>query len=216
MEYLLYFVATFSALCVALPVHEWAHAYVAYKQGDPTAKTFGRMTLAPFAHFDLWGFLCLFLLGFGWAKPVPVDSRNFKNPKKSDFLVSIAGVCANLITGTFFIIISTAISNFAPNYAVEWGAYGRCLYIFLSAVIDLNFVLAFFNMLPIYPLDGFRVIENFSKPNNGFINFMRRYSNVILIVLVLFTYVLDIYFMYTAQNMIYGITWVFNKFWGLF
>lgn len=216
MDTLIYLIAMVSALFIAMPVHEWAHAYVAYKQGDPTAKTYGRMTLAPTAHFDFWGFVCLFVLGFGWAKPVPVDSRNFKNPKRSDFLVSIAGVCANLITGTFFIFISCLLNRFAPSYVTDWGYYGKCLYLFLNFVIQINFVLAFFNILPIYPLDGFRVIETFSKPNNSFVNFMRRYSNLILIVLVLFTYVLDIYFAYTADYLIYGLTWVFDKFFGLF
>ncbi len=216
MEIFLYIIATFSALCIALPVHEWAHAYVAYKQGDPTAKTLGRLTLAPFAHFDFIGFLCLFVFGFGWAKPVPIDSRNFKNGKKSDFLVSIAGVCANLITGVFFIILSCGLHRFAPNFATDWGIYGYCLNIFLQVVIQLNFVLAFFNILPIYPLDGFRVIETFSKPNNRFVIFMKRYSNLILIILVLFTYFLDYYFAYTAGQLISGLTWVFDKFFGLF
>lgn len=216
MGILIYIVALLSALCIAMPVHEWAHAYVAYKQGDPTAKTYGRLTLAPFAHFDKWGFLCLLLFHFGWAKPVPVDSRNFKHGKLSDFLVSIAGICANLVTGTVFIIISCALNKFAPNYMYDWGYYGACLYTFLAFVIELNFVLAFFNLLPIYPLDGFRVVETFTKPNNGFVNFMKKYSNIILIILVLFTYFLDYYFLYTADGLINGLTWVFDKFFGLF
>ena len=215
MEIFLSVLATFSALCIALPVHEWAHAYVAYKQGDHTAKVMGRMTLAPFAHFDVWGFLCLFFLGFGWAKPVPIDPRNFKNGKKSNLLVSLAGIFANLITGTVFIIISCALNAFAPNFVIEWGAYGYSLQVFLISVIELNFVLAFFNLLPIYPLDGFRVIENYTQPNNSFVNFMKRYSTIILIVVVVLTSVLDYYFSFTAGNLISWITSAFDYLFGL-
>lgn len=208
--------AIFSALCVAIPVHEWAHAYIAHKQGDDTAKVMGRMTLAPFAHFDVWGFLCMFFLGFGWAKPVPVDVRNLKHGKKSNFLVSIAGILANLVTGTFFIMISCALNTFFPNYITVLGFYGYALNIFLDTVISLNFVLAFFNILPIYPLDGFRIVETYAKPNSGYVNFMRRYSNVILILLVLFSGILTIYFNHTAGYLKELITSLFNSLFGLF
>ena len=213
---LILFVVQISALCIALPVHEWAHAYVAYRQGDSTAKYEGRMTLAPHVHFDLFGFLCLYLIGFGWAKPVPVDSRNFKHPKRSGILVSLAGIFANLIVGTILIIISCALARFCPNYAVSWGYYGFALNNFLAYAISINFVLAFFNILPVYPLDGFRVVETLSKNNNSFVEFMRRYSMIILLVLVLFTYVFDFYFTYTAGKTIEGLTFVFDKFFALF
>lgn len=213
---LLNFLALFSALCIALPVHEWAHAYVAHKQGDDTAKTMGRMTLAPFAHFDAWGFICLMFLGFGWAKPVPVDQRNLKHGKKSDFLVSIAGVTANLITGIIFIMISCALNTFVPTFATSWGLYGYTLNAFLNSVISINFTLLFFNILPIYPLDGFRVVETFASPNSSFTNFMRKYSKAIIIVLIIFSGFLDIYFSFTATPLINGITYIFDSLFGLF
>ena len=215
MDFLLTILATFSALCIALPVHEWAHAYVSNKQGDPTAKIMGRMTLAPFAHFDLWGFVCLYFFGFGWAKPVPIDTRNFKHGKKSEVLVSLAGIFANLITGIAFIMVSSALKTFVPDYMIAWGKYGYALQLFFSNVISLNFGLAFFNLLPIYPLDGFRVIETFTKPNNGFITFMKRYSTIILIVVVVLTSVLDYYFAFTAGNLIKWITSAFDYLFGL-
>ena len=204
-----------SAILVSIAVHEWAHAYAAYKQGDPTAKTLGRMTLAPFSHVDLWGFVCLLFLGFGWAKPVPVDPRNFKNYKKSSFIVSIAGILANLVSGTIFIIISCALDNFVPNYVTDWGIYGYALNLFLANVININFVLAFFNLLPIYPLDGFKIIETFAKPDSAFINFMRKYSRIILIAVVLFTFVLEFYFSYTAYVLIDLLQNAFNSLFGL-
>jgi len=216
MHGLILFVVQISALFLALPVHEWAHAYVAYKQGDATAKYSGRMTLAPHAHFDLWGFLFLYFFGFGWAKPVPVNSTNFKNPKKSGILVSLAGITANLIVGTILIIISSALARFCPNYVAEWGYYGYALKNFLASAISINFVLVFFNILPIYPLDGFRVIESLSsKPKNSFLEFMRRYSWAILLLLILFTYIFDLYFTYTAGMTIEGISYVFDKLFSL-
>ncbi|MBQ8468771.1 MAG: site-2 protease family protein [Clostridia bacterium] len=205
-----------SALLVALPVHEWAHAFVAYKQGDPTAKLSGRMTLAPFSHFDFFGFLCLLFLGFGWARPVPVDERNFKHPTKSQILVSLAGIFANIIVGTIFIIISCALNKFVPDYATSWGIYGYALKAFLTYAISINFVLVFFNILPIYPLDGFRVVESLSRPGNSFVEFMRRYSIIILILLIMFTYVIDLYLTHTAGNVIKGLTVLFDKFFALF
>lgn len=210
------FAMQISALFLALPVHEWAHAYVAYKQGDSTSKHAGRLTLAPHAHFDILGFLCLYLFGFGWAKPVPIDSRNFKNSKKSGVLVALAGVTANFIVGTLLIIISAALMHFAPNYIADWGYYGYALSCFLKYAISINFVLVFFNILPVYPLDGFRVIETFAKPNNVFVDFMRRYSRIILLILVLFTYVFELYFTYTAGVVIDGLTWLFTKFFAIF
>jgi len=205
-----------SALLVALPVHEWAHAFVAYKQGDSTAKFAGRMTLAPFKHFDLFGFMFLLLFGFGWAKPVPIDERNFKHPTRSGILVALAGVAANFIQGTIFIIISCALTRFFPNYATQWGIYGYALKAFLYYVTVINFVLVFFNILPIYPLDGFRVVETLSSPHNTFVDFMRRYSTIIMFILILLTYVFEIYFQYTAGGTIDGLTWLFTKFFALF
>jgi Zn-dependent protease len=93
------------AILIGMTVHEWAHAYAAYKLGDPTAKNLGRMTLNPIAHFDIFGFLCLLLVGFGWAKPVPINSRNFKHFRRDDIIVSLAGITMNLIVAFLFSFI---------------------------------------------------------------------------------------------------------------
>ena len=84
-------------ILVGLSFHEWGHAYAAYKRGDPTARNLGRMTVNPLAHIDPLGFLSLLILGFGWAKPVPVSTRNFKSPRKDELIVSLAGITVNLI-----------------------------------------------------------------------------------------------------------------------
>jgi len=182
-QILLEILAYFSALLVALSFHEFAHAFVAYKNGDPTAKVTGRLTLKPFSHFDAIGFVCLLLFGIGWAKPVPVDFRNFKNPKKSGFLVSIAGVSLNLLMGFLLILIYTLLVAFWPAiFSVS--VYGTMLYYFLNYAILINFALAFFNILPIYPLDGFRVVESFAHPENTYVSFIKRFGPFILLFLL--------------------------------
>lgn len=214
-NYLMFAIIQINALILCIGVHEWAHAFVANKQGDPTAKTLGRMTIAPHAHFDIFGFLCLYLFGFGWAKPVPIDSRNFKHGKTSKLLVALAGITANLVFGIVLIITRCALYKWAPNFYTDWGFYGKVLENFLVIAIQMNFVLILFNILPLYPLDGYKVVETYAKPNSNFLTFMQRYSFIFLLVFVLFTSLLDYYFVYTAGYTIYGIEWIFNKIFGL-
>ena len=96
------------AILIGLTVHEWAHAYAAYRLGDPTARNLGRMTLNPLAHVDLFGFLMLLLVGFGWAKPVPVNPRNFKNYRRDDIIVSLAGIFTNVVIAFLFSFVYVA------------------------------------------------------------------------------------------------------------
>ena len=195
-----YFIAYVMALCVAMSFHEFAHAFIATTQGDYTPKVLGRCTLAPHVHFDILGFISLMLLGFGWAKPVPVDPRNFKKGKKSNFLVEIAGITTNIILGSVFLFIMMLISKFAPNFFVS-SLYGTMVYMFLNLSVSLNFSLAFFNLLPIYPLDGFKIVENFSKYDNKFVAFMKAYSNIIYIAIIVLG-IFEYYFYYTAGQVI--------------
>ena len=139
------------AILVALSFHEWAHAYAAYKLGDPTARNMGRMTINPFAHIDPLGFLTLLLFRFGWAKPVPISTRYFKNARRDELIVSLAGVAANLILaflsmGVLYIFIFTTGVNQA----------GMELF---SNFFFLNISLCIFNLLPIPPLDGYHVAQ---------------------------------------------------------
>lgn len=210
---LIYIVAYFMALFIAMPFHEFAHAFAAKREGDYTAVAYKRYTLAPLAHVDLSGLLFLFLFGFGWAKPVPVDERNFKRGRKSKFLVAIAGIVTNLILGIIFLFVYVLLLKICPNFLVN-NYYGILLETFLLISISLNFLLAFFNLLPIYPLDGFRIIQSFTGPNNGFVNFMSRYSFIIYIILLL-SGALYIYYSYTAELLIEVLLKLFCKILGV-
>lgn len=166
-------------ILVGLSFHEWAHAYAAYKRGDPTARNLGRMTVNPLAHIDLIGFISLVILGFGWAKPVPVNTRNFKKPRTDELIVSLAGIIVNLILGALFMILWFVLallpySNDILNTMVQY-----CYVI--------NFSLAVFNLLPIPPLDGYRVVQCLFLNGKTYkvFSFLERYSYVILIAVLL-------------------------------
>jgi Zn-dependent protease len=139
---------SFIGFFICLSVHEAAHAYVADKLGDPTAKYLGRMTLNPLAHIDIIGTVIVpvFLIisglpAFGWAKPVLIDIRNFRNPRLGNFLTALAGPMANLI----FALILAVIIKFIPAAS------------FLILLVRINVILAIFNLIPIPPLDGSKV-----------------------------------------------------------
>lgn len=209
----MYGIAYVMALFVAMPFHEFAHAFVAKKEGDYTAVALRRYTLAPLSHIDVKGLICLLLFGFGWAKPVPVDERNFKRGRISKFLVSIAGIVTNLILGIMFLFLYYLILKLFPSFYLSC-YYGSLVQMFLSLSVSLNFAFAFFNLIPIYPLDGFRIVESFTGWNNKFIAFMKKYSTVIYLVIV-FSSVFEIYFSYTAGYLISGLSKLFIKILGL-
>ena len=120
------------AILVALAFHEWAHAYAAYKLGDPTAYNLGRMTLNPLAHIDLIGLIMMMLVRFGWAKPVPVSTRNFKHPRRDEIIVSLAGVAMNLVLAfvTMLIFFGLMVAGKAGNAALNTIFYLSLLHIF--------------------------------------------------------------------------------------
>ncbi len=151
---------------LAIVIHEWAHAQVATWCGDQTAKNAGRLTLNPAAHYDPWGTIFFPLLGaitgfaiIGWARPVPVDARNFKKYNHGLFWVSFAGPLSNLILGTasafFYAIVATKVSSEFEYYKIFLGM--------LSFSVYINFILAFFNLIPLPPLDGSKMVSAFLK-----------------------------------------------------
>lgn len=191
------FIAFLSALFITMPFHEFAHAFAASKEGDYTARAMKRYTLAPFAHIDMTGLLLLLFFGFGYAKPVPVDLRNLKHGRRSEIFVALAGVVTNIILGVVFALIYGFLKNIWPALFENYGFLSMLYDFFFQYMVLLNFVFAFFNILPIYPLDGFRVVEACTKPGNGYVEFMKRYGFFVLLALLLTT-ALDYYLAYTG------------------
>jgi len=150
---------------LAIVVHEWAHGYMAKRFGDLTAEQAGRLTLNPAAHVDMMGTVIFPIVGvmiggmaFGWAKPVPVNSRNFKNIKSGIFWVSFAGPLANLVLGILSSLILVLSSKYAPDFALKNSIEGM-----LQFSIFINFILMGFNLIPLPPLDGSRMVASFLK-----------------------------------------------------
>ena len=176
----LQFLYVLPAILIGLTVHEWAHAYAAYRLGDPTARNLGRMTLNPLAHIDPIGFAMLLLVGFGWAKPVPVTPRNFKYYRRDDIIVSLAGIATNLIVAFLFSFVYVA-------GILKWGlATNEAFMSIIGSIITINLTLAIFNLIPFYPLDGSHVAESLlmHKMPRVFM-FLRQYGQWILLALLL-------------------------------
>ncbi len=172
---------------VSLSFHEWAHGFVAYKQGDPTPKATGRLTLNPLAHIDTTGFIIFFLLGVGWAKPVPINPNNFKKYRSGIAKVSIAGVAANLI----LCVIGSLLYVVALNTI---GDSGDIVVLLAFMLMWTNACLLIFNMLPIYPLDGFNFISSFMRGDNKFVQGNIKYAGKIFIAIILIDLFADLIF----------------------
>ncbi len=186
-----------AVLFVFVP-HEFAHAFVAYKCGDPTAKMQGRLTLNPVKHVDPAGFVLCILTGFGWAKPVPIYPYNFRHYRKGLFLTAIAGVVTNYIIA----FIAYPIFLLLALYAVPAVTVGVQAVEFFEEVFYLIFAYSLsvfvFNLLPLYPLDGFRVVESLTREVNPVRRFLRNYGRYILLILVLESFLCDILSSYTS------------------
>ena len=186
-EKLLRIVGFLSAATIAICFHEYAHAYAAYKLGDPTAKDNDRLTLNPLVHFEPVGLIMFLLVGFGFARPVPVNPNNFRDYRKGLLITSFAGVFANLIQAIigFGLMVGFGYLYFGYNTEITALYYVFYFIFFFSLYWTLlNAALIAFNLLPIFPLDGFRVLESLCKRENGYIRFMRKYGSYVLIGIV--------------------------------
>lgn len=148
------------ALLAAISIHEFAHAWMADRLGDPTPRLDGRLTLNPLAHLDLVGTLLLLIARFGWGKPVRFDPYNLKNPRRDAALISLAGATANLLlAGLCAITLRIMPLIFIPSSVALFNSLDSIVVGLLQAIIVLNVSLGIFNLIPIHPLDGFKVVE---------------------------------------------------------
>ena len=169
------------AVVIGLTFHEFAHAYVAHLCGDDTAKNLGRMTLNPLAHIDWVGFLCMMLMGFGWAKPVPVNPRNYRgNQRRADIFVSVAGVTMNLLIATVVMFL-----RYFLWYVLK--LQNDITDTILFYIVYLNLGLMVFNLIPVPPLDGSHIAEDLLAPKVGIEPFLwlKRNSMFVLIGVIL-------------------------------
>ncbi len=178
------YICVFLAVMIVLPFHEFAHAFAAVKCGDDTPRVNGRYSLNPFAHFDVVGLVCFVLVGFGWAKPVPINPYNFRNYKRGLVWVSVAGVLTNLILA-FIAYPLYRLSMFLPDLAL----FDDVLQNTLRLVFQLNLTFCVFNLLPFYPLDGFRIIDATVNHSNPVYRFLRNYGQYVLLALIVLSFI---------------------------
>ena len=205
MEMILLILAISAVFIISLSFHEWAHGFVAYKQGDATPKVAGRLTLNPLAHTDPMGFVMFLCLGIGWAKPVPVNPNNFKKFRSGIAMVSLAGVTMNFILcviGSFFYILTLNLIGDSQDILViifEW-------------LMFANACLMVFNLLPIYPLDGFNFISSFMRGDNKFVQANIRNSGKIFTIILFADLFLELFAGYSIIGFIISwlASWIYN------
>lgn len=170
---------TAPAVLIAISMHEFAHGYVSYKLGDMTPKLDGRLTLNPFKHLDIWGTICLLFFHFGWAKPVRVNTRNYKNRRRDMILVAAAGPVMNFILAFIFMLFFGIFYKYGNGGLISGYLRVLCYY---TAVLNVG--LGVFNLIPLPPLDGSNILAELVPSVEQFFLKIRRYSFAILAILL--------------------------------
>lgn len=190
-SYLISLLLSLPIVLLALSVHECAHGFAADRLGDPTARYMGRLTINPLKHLNPIGFACMMLCGFGWANPVPIDSRYFKKPRRDIALVSLAGPLSNLLLAFLFLLLLRFVGfgwiarhPFATQLGADFASYLLLLFYY---GIFMNTTLAVFNLLPIPPLDGSKILFALLPPRYYFkiAPYERQISLVLMLLLLL-------------------------------
>lgn len=190
LDYIIGLLISLVAFFLSISCHEFAHGYVAYKMGDPTAKLNGRLTLNPIKHFDLFSILFFVVFRFGWAKGVPVDSRYFKNQKHGMVYSALAGPVTNVLLAFIFTVILNLLYKMSFTSELIFNIF-KYIAMFCQYMISVNAMLAIFNLIPIPPLDGSKIFFAV-LPENLYFKVLSydRYMMIISLVLV-YTGVLD-------------------------
>ncbi len=187
MDNLLYYALTAFAVLFTLAAHEFAHAYAAYRLGDSTARSLGRLTLNPLKHLDIVGAICMLFFRVGWAKPVPINARNFKNPKRDFAITAVAGPVLNILLAFIFAFLYLLALSLANRYAMGLDGFARVLLenflLLLFIFHSVNIGLGLFNLIPIPPFDGSRLL-NVIFPPRIYFGIMRHERKIYLGVLV--------------------------------
>ena len=200
-------------MMLALSLHETAHGFVAWKCGDDTAYNLGRLTLNPMKHLDPMGFICLLIFGYGWANPVPINTRNFRNPKRGMALSALAGPLSNLLLGALCALLAGVFGGyfsfllFSTNVPEYWATVMSLLFTALRYSAVINFVYMVFNMIPVPPFDGSRIMLAF-LPTNVYFKIMRYERQImfgVLIALLVFSRLGFSPFSWIAYNLADGI-----------
>jgi Zn-dependent protease len=206
LSYLLTILYLLPAFVIALSFHEAAHAWMANKMGDSTARNLGRMTLDPTKHIDIFGVISFLIIGFGWAKPVPTNPRNYDNYKKANVLVALSGVTTNLILSFLFYFVLIMV-------AFVFGVTNQIVLQILYNIVIMNIVLFAFNLIPIPPLDGHHLLSGFiARKSPKFYMVYMRYGQYVLLILLFATRFISILINYVVV----GVLSLYDLFFGLF
>ena len=201
MYYVLFLIASFIAVAVVLSLHEFAHAFVAYKCGDMTPKLSGRLSINPLVHFDLLGLLMFTFAGFGWAKPVPINPINFRHYKRGLGFTAVAGVAMNYLTAFLFYPLYLLVALYVE---LPWPTIAYFLQLLPMLMFTYSLSFCVFNLIPLPPLDGWKVAEAINRKRGPVFRFFSRYGNMILLILIGIHFLVSVLsqfeiFMYAAQ-----------------